>query len=133
PNKVSSDKKSINEERRLAYVGITRAKKKLTLTYTKKRFLYGKEINSIKSRFIKELPQNCVKNINYIQKINFLPKQDFIFTKKKYFIGQIVYHKIFGQGIILKIEILKKNEKLQIKFDNTIIKWIMSNYVKSSF
>ncbi|QJC35273.1 AAA family ATPase [Enterobacteriaceae endosymbiont of Donacia proxima] len=133
PNKISFDEKSINEERRLAYVGITRAKKKLTLTYTKKRFLYGKEIKSIKSRFIEELPQNCIENINYIQNINFLPEQDHFFIKKKYFIGQIVHHKIFGQGIILKIEILKKNEKLQIKFDNTIIKWIMSNYIKSSF
>ncbi|QJC34495.1 AAA family ATPase [Enterobacteriaceae endosymbiont of Donacia crassipes] len=132
PNKISFDEKSINEERRLAYVGITRAKKKLTLTYTKKRFLYGKEINSIQSRFINELPQNCIKNISYIQNISVLPKKNYLFIKKKYFIGQMVYHKNFGQGIILKIEILKKNEKLQIKFDNTIIKWIMSNYIQSS-
>ncbi|QJC36085.1 AAA family ATPase [Enterobacteriaceae endosymbiont of Donacia cincticornis] len=132
PNKISFNEKSINEERRLAYVGITRAKKKLTLTYTKKRFLHGKEINSIRSRFINELPKNCIKNINYIQHNNVLLKKSSFFIKKKYSIGQIVYHKIFGQGTIIKIEILKKNEKLQIKFDNTIIKWIMSDYIQSS-
>ncbi|QJC35682.1 UvrD-helicase domain-containing protein [Enterobacteriaceae endosymbiont of Donacia sparganii] len=132
PNKIFFTDKDINEERRLAYVGITRAKKKLTLTYTKKRYLYGKEINSVPSRFLNELPENCIKKISYLKNINILFKENNILRKKKYFIGQIVYHQIFGKGIILKIEILENNEKLQIKFDNTAIKWIMSNYIKVS-
>ncbi|QJC36905.1 AAA family ATPase [Enterobacteriaceae endosymbiont of Donacia vulgaris] len=130
PNKSTFTDTNINEERRLAYVGITRAKKKLTLTYTKKRYLYGKEINSIPSRFINELPENCIQKISYLKKNIFFKSQN-ILNKKKYFIGQVVYHQIFGKGIILKIEIIKNNKKLQIKFNNMIIKWIMSNYVQS--
>ncbi|QJC37313.1 AAA family ATPase [Enterobacteriaceae endosymbiont of Donacia thalassina] len=131
PNKISFTNKNINEERRLAYVGITRAKKKLTLTYTKKRYLYGKEINSIPSRFINELPENCVKKVNFLKEKSICFKQNNSLNKEKYFIGQIVYHAIFGKGIILNIEIIKNNIKLQIKFKNAIIKWIMSNYIKS--
>ncbi|QJC34092.1 AAA family ATPase [Enterobacteriaceae endosymbiont of Donacia cinerea] len=132
PSKISFTNDNINEERRLAYVGITRAKKKLTLTYTKNRYLYGKEINSIPSRFINELPENCIKKISYLKKnISFISNSNDFVNKKKYFIGQIVYHQIFGKGIILKIEIIKNNKKLQIKFNNTLIKWIMSNYIQS--
>lgn len=56
---------TLEEERRLAYVGITRAINQLTLTYSKSRLIYGKIKNLLKSRFIKELP------LQYIQKINF--------------------------------------------------------------
>ncbi|QJC32064.1 AAA family ATPase [Enterobacteriaceae endosymbiont of Donacia versicolorea] len=130
PNKISFNEKNINEERRLAYVGITRAKKKLTLIYTKKRYLYGKEINSIPSRFLNELPENCIKKINYLKDKNIYLKND-VLKKKKYFIGQNIYHKIFGKGIILNIETLKDNKKLQIKFSNKKIRWIMSNYIQT--
>lgn len=51
----------LEEERRLAYVGMTRAIKKLTLTYTKSRLIYGKIKNLSRSRFIDELPSSCVK------------------------------------------------------------------------
>ncbi|WMC19611.1 MAG: UvrD-helicase domain-containing protein [Enterobacteriaceae bacterium PC38] len=64
PNYYILNNKSLEEERRLAYVGITRAKKKLTLTYTKERYLYGKKIFPKPSRFIKEIP------LKYIEKIN---------------------------------------------------------------
>ncbi|QJC38126.1 AAA family ATPase [Enterobacteriaceae endosymbiont of Donacia marginata] len=131
PNKISFINQNIHEERRLAYVGITRAKKKLTLTYTKKRYLYGKEINSIPSRFINELPKNCIKKISYLKKDNILFTSDHILNEKKYHIGQIVYHKIFGKGIILKIEIIKNNIKLQINFNNKVIKWIISDYIQT--
>ncbi|MXP51409.1 DNA helicase II [Pantoea sp. SoEX] len=53
----------LEEERRLTYVGITRAMFKLTLTYATTRRLYGKEINCQPSRFIKELPFNCIEKI----------------------------------------------------------------------
>ncbi|QJC32870.1 UvrD-helicase domain-containing protein [Enterobacteriaceae endosymbiont of Donacia semicuprea] len=129
PNKISFNEKNINEERRLAYVGITRAKKKLTLTYTKNRYLYGKEIHSIPSRFLNELPKNCIKKISHLKNKNIFIKKN-ILKDKKYFIGQNIYHKIFGKGIILNIEILKNNKKLQIKFNNKTIKWIISDYIQ---
>ena len=54
----------IEEERRLCYVGITRAKKELYMTLTKKRTLYGKTNPSIQSRFMEELPNECIEKLN---------------------------------------------------------------------
>ncbi len=51
------------EERRTAYVGVTRAMQKLTLTYAETRRLYGKEVYHRPSRFIGELPQECVEEV----------------------------------------------------------------------
>lgn len=53
----------LEEERRLAYVGVTRAMQKLTLTYAETRRLYGKEVYHRPSRFIGELPQECVEEV----------------------------------------------------------------------
>ena len=58
----------IEEERRLCYVGITRAKEELFLTLTRKRTLYGRTNPSIASRFIEELPTECIERVNKEQK-----------------------------------------------------------------
>ena len=58
----------IEEERRLCYVGITRAKEELFLTLTKRRTLYGRTNPSVASRFIEELPEECVERLNKEQK-----------------------------------------------------------------
>ncbi|MGL5650966.1 MAG: DUF3553 domain-containing protein [Paraclostridium sp.] len=60
----SMSESDIEEERRLCYVGITRAKKELFMTLTKKRTLYGKTNPSIQSRFMEELPEECVEKLN---------------------------------------------------------------------
>ena len=54
----------IEEERRLCYVGITRAKEELYMTLTQKRTLYGKTNQSIASRFMEELPGECIERLN---------------------------------------------------------------------
>jgi superfamily I DNA/RNA helicase len=61
--KTIQDNSDINEERRLCYVGITRARKKLIMTYTKERKIYGKMIPRFKSRFVIELPE-CYKEVD---------------------------------------------------------------------
>lgn len=58
----------IEEERRLCYVGITRAKEELFMTMTGKRTLYGRTNHSVASRFIEELPDDCVERLNKVQK-----------------------------------------------------------------
>ncbi|MEF9991613.1 MAG: DNA helicase PcrA [Paraclostridium sp.] len=60
----SMNESDIEEERRLCYVGITRAKKELYMTLTKKRTLYGKTNPSIQSRFMEELPSECIEKLN---------------------------------------------------------------------
>jgi DNA helicase-2/ATP-dependent DNA helicase PcrA len=61
--KTIVENSDINEERRLCYVGITRARKKLIMTYAKERKMYGKMIPRFKSRFVIELPQ-CYKELD---------------------------------------------------------------------
>jgi DNA helicase-2/ATP-dependent DNA helicase PcrA len=68
------DKNELEEERRLCYVGMTRAKKRLFLSYARKRIFFGQRTSNIVSRFILELPENVIEeNIHLIQKSqNFL-------------------------------------------------------------
>jgi DNA helicase-2/ATP-dependent DNA helicase PcrA len=54
----------IEEERRLCYVGITRAKEELFMTLTQRRTLYGKTNPAIESRFMEELPEDCIQKLN---------------------------------------------------------------------
>lgn len=69
PSKMAlNDSEKLEEERRLAYVGLTRTIKELTLIYAKKRRLYGQEVRNDPSRFILELPRNCIKLINFYDK-----------------------------------------------------------------
>lgn len=58
PHQTSIDEDNVEEERRLAYVGITRAQQTLTLTYTKSRRQFGEQITPELSRFVQELPQD---------------------------------------------------------------------------
>ena len=57
PHKSSLETDSLEEERRLAYVGITRAREELTLSYAKQRKKYGEVLSTTPSRFLKELPK----------------------------------------------------------------------------
>ncbi len=65
------DKHELEEERRLCYVGITRAKEKLYFTYTRKRLFFGQKTSNIISRFLLELPQEVLKNVYYSEKNSF--------------------------------------------------------------
>jgi ATP-dependent DNA helicase Rep len=60
PHRNSIEQNTIEEERRLCYVGITRARKNLTLTYAKKRKQFGETGNTTPSRFLAELPENLI-------------------------------------------------------------------------
>ncbi len=63
PSARSFEEGRMEEERRLAYVGITRAKQKLTISYAESRRLYGKEERHLPSRFIEELPKECIQEV----------------------------------------------------------------------
>ncbi|CEI74085.1 MULTISPECIES: ATP-dependent helicase [Romboutsia] len=64
----SMSESDIEEERRLCYVGITRAKEVLYMTLTQRRTLYGKTNPSIASRFMEELPEQCIEKLNKVEK-----------------------------------------------------------------
>ncbi|BGI50866.1 MAG: DNA helicase II [Arsenophonus endosymbiont of Ceratovacuna japonica] len=139
PSKMSiKENNLLSEERRLAYVGLTRAMQKLTLTYAKSRKLYGKKVYHNPSRFITELPIECIKKIHLDSTIIYsnIYKQFDIsinINNNKYKLGQLVYHPKFGKGIIINIKNNDNNYHLQIAFNNKETKWFIDSYVKLEF
>ena len=130
PNQRNIDEygnRGLEEERRLAYVGITRAKKKLTISYVNYRKQYNYSLyRSIPSRFLHELPQ---KNCRLLQVSSSTKKEKTKleqFSDEHFKIGEKIKHKDFGFGIILGIS----DKKLQVRFEgsNEVIK-IFSDYV----
>ena len=106
----------IEEERRLAYVAITRAKKELTLSFVKSRYIHGKRSNVEKSRFLSEA--GLIKG----EKIKIEENKTF----KK---GSLVKHKVFGKGRVIGINKAGKKTKLKIDFSGTI-REILSDFVE---
>ena len=129
-----------DEERRLCYVGMTRAMKSLTLSYASRRFINGQSFYSIQSRFLDEIPRNFLnflKNPNgdsvltsFEDVKNPLQKTASNATDSKYAIGQVVNHAKFGMGTILNYEGSGDSMRLQIKFKKVGTKWLISSYAK---
>jgi len=140
PTRQSKDEPHLmDEERRLCYVGMTRAMKTLSLTYANKRFIHGQSFYSLPSRFLEEIPKkylNYIKNpktigshnsdIRYQQNFAYITKKD----KSGYSIGQVVKHAKFGLGTIVNYEGTGDSMRLQIKFKKAGTKWLISSYAK---
>ena len=96
----------LEEERRLCYVGITRAKEKLYLSNARKRMLYGKENLTIPSRFLKEIPEELIEisksSIKEEKKID--KTKVFYDEDQEYVVGQVVMHTIYGRGVIVNVD-----------------------------
>lgn len=139
------DPAEIEEERRLAYVGITRAKERLYLLNTRARMLYGSTKYNVPSRFIGELPEECCKslvkpvarNVNRFERpANALKKpvtRGFTFgeTSKKstdtFSVGDQVKHRAFGDGMIISLKPMGNDVLMEISFDKVGTKKIMAN------
>ena len=143
----------IEEERRLAYVGVTRAKQNLYLTYAVERMLFGSTNRNRISRFIKELPEEYIEKIQQNVEINSfgssaskivastnIPLQAQIANKKRaekpqtisanFSVGDRVAHNIFGEGTVLKATKMSNDTMLEVAFDNKGTKKIMANFAK---
>lgn len=117
----------LEEERRLCYVGITRAKEKLYLSNARKRMLYGKENLTIPSRFLKEIPEDLIEltssSIKEDKKID--KTKMFYDTDQEYKVGQVVIHDIYGKGVVVNVE----DKFLSIAFNKKYgIKKLMKNH-----
>lgn len=133
PSGMSHDEGRLQEERRLAYVGITRAKKKLTLCYAELRRLYGKEERHIPSRFLSELPAADIQEIRlrgHITHPTLSPKPNakpaIALSGNEWKMGQKVQHAKFGQGTVINVEGSGENTRLQIAFVQNGIKWLIA-------
>ncbi len=134
--KSSSDLIALAEERRLCYVGMTRARKKLHLIYTKRRYLYGQETVSNPSLFLKEIPAKYLKETRSIENVvgndysPKLPKHNVMLNNNIFKLGQKVNHRIFGNGVIIDTEGSGRNTRVQINFKSAGSKWLVLSYCK---
>ncbi len=126
----------MEEERRLAYVGITRAMKKLVITYAESRRLYGQEKFHKPSRFIKEIPVEFVEEIRLTTQISrpnqynrFEQSQD-KFNQTGLSLGQRVLHTKFGEGIIINYEGSGSQSRVEVSFDGLGSKWLVVAYAR---
>lgn len=139
----------MEEERRLAYVGITRAKERLYLTHARTRMLYGSTSHNAPSPFLEELPPELIeeKRKVVLQQPK-APAQRAAKPKKtfdhsfgpaapkpaapagSYHAGDTVGHKVFGTGVVLSIQPMGNDTLLEIAFDKAGTKKLMANFAK---
>lgn len=125
----------LEEERRLCYVGITRAMRQLYLTYAESRRLYGRETYPRPSRFLREIPAEHIQEVRMRATVSrpvtsVKPKAQSLQTEGKYKLGQRVSHVKFGEGVVLQMEGSGAQERVQINFKQVGIKWLMLAYAQ---
>lgn len=151
PNQAAlSYPEEMEEERRLAYVAITRAKRKLHMSYAKSRMIFGKTVYHRRSRFIDEIPETYIeehacKHKNHYSRFSSAkakqPKMEVqtvgVGTVKKstersasFKSGEIVTHGTFGKGMIISAKPMGNDTLLEIAFERFGTKKIMANYAR---
>ncbi|PTU74488.1 DNA helicase II [Pseudomonas mangrovi] len=142
PHKMSLEEPGrLEEERRLAYVGITRAMQRLVVSYAETRRLYGSETYNKVSRFVREIPAGLIEEVRLSNSVRqpfggaaprgglhasfataAVPDTDLR-------LGQMVRHPLFGEGAILNFEGSGAQARVQVNFDEGS-KWLMLAYAK---
>ncbi len=155
PSSRSLDSEAdIEEERRLAYVAITRARKRLYLSSAQQRMLFGSTSFNKPSRFISELPAETVDKqsertatdpvkterrrepsvSSFASQMAGLkasrPSTGAASSAQSFAVGERVYHNIFGEGTVLKATTMSNDTMLEIAFEKVGTKKIMANYAK---
>lgn len=145
PHKMSADDPDrLEEERRLCYVGITRAMQKLFITYAETRRLYGSETFNNVSRFVKEIPPACIQEVRLktavTRPVSFQRPANYGGSRKQqlsdegddtgFNLGQHVKHAIFGEGVIVHFEGQGPTARVQVNFKKQGSKWLVMQYAK---
>lgn len=138
PHKMSIEEPGrLEEERRLCYVGITRAMQKLVLTYAESRRMHGEEkFNSI-SRFVREIPKKLIQEVRIkstvtrpVSYASAVSQQSDVDDFPGLSLGQMVNHNIFGDGVIMQFEGQGAGARVQVNFDGQGSKWLVLQYAK---
>lgn len=128
----SEDLVQLEEERRLCYVGITRAEKRLTLTYTQHRRLYGTDTYPQPSRFIDEIPSELLNDIrlggNVTEALFSTSHGSTSGEDGALALGQRVRHAKFGEGTVLNVEGNGSQMRIQVNFEQAGSKWLVAQY-----
>ncbi|GAA6132378.1 DNA helicase II [Halopseudomonas sabulinigri] len=138
PHKMSlEDPGRLEEERRLAYVGITRAMQQLVITWAETRRLYGSETFNKLSRFVREVPVELIQEVRLGNQVSrpFGPGKTGLFAADAsestgFALGQRVMHSLFGEGVVLNYEGQGAQARIQVNFDDEGSKWLMVAYAK---
>ncbi len=135
PSQQSSDDIArLEEERRLCYVGMTRAMRQLYLTYAESRRIYGKETYSRPSRFLREIPAELMQEVrmrgHVSRPIAVEKPMNPLLQERRFKLGQRVGHAKFGEGVVLQIEGEGAQERAQINFKQAGVKWLMLSYAQ---
>lgn len=144
PHQMSKEEPGrMEEERRLCYVGITRAEKQLVICYAEQRRLYGNTNYGEPSRFIDEIPETLIEEIrpkvttysnswkaNYERENK--PKLATRTNETGLTIGQQVSHAKFGEGVITDVEGAGNHARVQVNFDSVGSKWLVLSFAKLS-
>ena len=145
----------LDEERRLMYVALTRAQRRMYLSFTQSRMMHGQTRYNIPSRFLKEIPENLLKFLHPVQEpadtgrlsgeksyragaliSNSKPRMKGSASgvldsdNSKWSIGQNVLHAKFGEGTIVNCEGGVSDGRVQVKFSQYGIKWLSLEYAK---
>lgn len=153
---TSDDPMEIEEERRLCYVGITRAEEELTLSYAQRRFVRGEVQYHPISRFIREIPKEVIAQLPQEQKseVSLPKKMDYVHAKQAfrsqayetykqpkqfqvkhaggpgYDVGDRVHHGMFGDGTVLQIVEGGRDYEVTVQFDGVGIKKMFAGFAK---
>ena len=152
PHVMSLDSEGgLEEERRLAYVGITRAMQHLVVTYAESRRLNGRDHFGLLSRFIREILQECIEEVRLESQVSrpfnsssfgarpvdrppwhprFQEFDDAFGEASGLGIGSRVDHGLFGEGTVLAFEGSGPQMKVQVRFDDESKKWLVLQYAK---
>jgi len=131
------DVAKLEEERRLAYVGITRAMQQLYITYAESRRLHGQENYPTPSRFIREIPAELMQEVRLGARVSrpvVTAHRASSSLKKEaeggFAMGQRVHHAKFGEGVVLNHEGSGAQARVQVNFASEGSKWLMLAYAR---
>ena len=150
PSKMSFEEPGrLEEERRLCYVGITRAMEKLYITYAESRRLFGSESFNSPSRFIKEIPVECLEEGRLRSQVSrpvSMQRPDYQTEKNRLqnssvlnnfkapevnvSMGDRVKHPVFGEGLVINYEGQGPQARVQVNFDDEGSKWLVLSFAK---
>jgi DNA helicase-2/ATP-dependent DNA helicase PcrA len=130
----------LEEERRLCYVGITRARQQLVISCAEHRRLYGQDLYPSASRFISELPEHLVSEIrgkhNLSHSVSSTQYKTSAYksteTVNGIYVGQRVTHKKFGEGMVTNLEGSGSHARVQVNFEYEGSKWLVMAYANLS-
>ena len=136
PHRMSAeDPDRLEEERRLCYVGITRARERVVMTWAEKRRLHGSDNYCVPSRFLREIPEQHLQQVRTRQSVT-RPRMAVRAglgpaeppPADGFALGQQVTHRKFGDGVVLRYEGQGPTARVQVNFSSVGTKWLVAAY-----